>query len=196
MLDVTRKREERFKYLKTLYTMVGGSPQNTANHHEIQIQSGLDPKNAEEAFYYLLEEKLLKASYLAGLVQITHEGIKHYEQLLQYSKNHSNKHDTASPTNVTIGKITHSNVEVTNRNVSCLETPELSAISQENTPAFVPTQGKHPASTHQQNKSNVSSQSNSERGRIKALRRFFKEQLITIMRQGLSNLLTRLFWKQ
>ncbi len=124
LLEVFRKKEQRFRYLRTLYTMVGGSPQNTANHHEVQIRAGLEQKEAEEAFYYLLEEKLLKASYLAGLVQITHAGIKYCEHALQQRRERDNNKDCDSTTHVTIGQITNSNIQVANRNFSCYKTPE------------------------------------------------------------------------
>lgn len=68
MLELMKRKQQRFKYLETLYKMVGGSPLDTVTHNKIGVQAELTKQGAEDAFYYLLNEKLLEAQYLAGVV--------------------------------------------------------------------------------------------------------------------------------
>lgn len=79
MLELLKKRKERFIYLKTLYKMVDGSPVHTINHHEIAVQANLTSESARDVFYYLLNEGLIKAHDYDGTVSITHQGVKAYE---------------------------------------------------------------------------------------------------------------------
>lgn len=195
MLEILRKKEQRFKYLKTLYTMVGGSPQNTANHYEVQIRAGLEQKEAEEAFYYLLEEKFLKASYLAELVQITHAGVKYCEHALEKCGERDNNKDTGSTTHVTIGQVTNSNVEVANRNISCCKTPDPAAVNRGKSEDLVPAPHKRPASTLRQNNRDTVL-SGARKGWFNTFMRFIKEQLLGLVRKSLLTFFSRLFLKK
>ena len=86
MLELLEKQKQRFNYLETLYKMVDGSPINTVNHHQIAVQAQLTPESARDAFYYLLNEKLLEAQNYDGAVRITHQGVKEYEAAMINSK--------------------------------------------------------------------------------------------------------------
>ena len=79
MLELLKKQEQRFIYLETLYKMVDGSPMSSVNHHQIAVQAELTPQSARDAFYYLLNERLLEAQNYDGAVRITHQGVKEYE---------------------------------------------------------------------------------------------------------------------
>lgn len=74
MLELLEKRKERFVYLKTLYKMVDLSPVHTVNHHAITVQAKLTSESARDAFYYLLNEGLIKAHDYDGTVSVTHKG--------------------------------------------------------------------------------------------------------------------------
>ena len=66
--------------------MVDGSPVHTVNHHEITVQAKLTSESARDAFYYLLNEGLIKAHDYEGAVSITHQGVKAYEAAIINSK--------------------------------------------------------------------------------------------------------------
>lgn len=86
MLALLEKRKQRFNYLETLYKLVDGSPINTVNHHHIAVKAGLTPQSARGAFYYLLNEALIKAHDYDGAVSLTHQGVKEYETSIINSK--------------------------------------------------------------------------------------------------------------
>lgn len=86
MLELLEKRKQRFIYLKSLYKMVDGSPVHTVNHHDIAVQAKLTSESARDAFYYLLNEGLIKAHDYDGTVSITHQGVKAYEAAIINSK--------------------------------------------------------------------------------------------------------------
>lgn len=74
-----KRREQRAKYLNALYLLVGGSPLQTADHHEIAEQAGLSEEWARIAFYDLRSEGLLEAPRPVGVVSITPQGVRLYE---------------------------------------------------------------------------------------------------------------------
>lgn len=80
MLERSEKREQRLRYLKTLYGIVEGSSRSSANHHEIAQQAGLATAWAIDALLYLHSQGLLEYTGLA--VNITHLGVKKAEEEL------------------------------------------------------------------------------------------------------------------
>lgn len=74
------RRTQRAKYLKTLYLLVGGTPLQTADHHDIALQAGLSDNWARIAFYDLRSQGLLQAPRPVGVVNITPQGVKFYEE--------------------------------------------------------------------------------------------------------------------
>lgn len=85
-MELREKKEKRFTYLEALYKMVGGSPLQTANHHEILLQTGLSPQSSKDAFYYLQSEGLLQAQNPFGAINITHQGVKAYEATISRTR--------------------------------------------------------------------------------------------------------------
>lgn len=75
-----KRRTQRAKYLKTLYLLVGGTPLQTADHHDIALQAGLSDDWARIAFYDLRSQGLLQAPRPVGVVNITPQGVKFYEE--------------------------------------------------------------------------------------------------------------------
>lgn len=124
MLELLKKRKERFIYLKTLYKMVDGSPVHTVNHHEIAVQANLTSESARDVFYYLLNEGLIKAHDYDGTVSITHQGVKAYEAAIINSKDQLGLQGGGGVTNNIVqitGKVSESLIHFGNQTSS----PEL-----------------------------------------------------------------------
>ncbi len=75
-----KRRAQRVKYLKTLYLLVGGTPLQTADHYDIALQAGLSDDWARIAFYDLRSQGLLQAPRPVGVVNITPQGVRFYEE--------------------------------------------------------------------------------------------------------------------
>ena len=110
---LTSKQAQRFKYLESLYNLVGGSPLNRTEHHVVTINAGLTAHSAEAAFHYLLYDGLVEGEYLTGDVSITHKGVKAYESLIpEKDKTHY------LGSNVTINNVVNISGEVSESNIS------------------------------------------------------------------------------
>lgn len=75
------RKATRYRFLKTLYEMVGGTQAVPVDFREVGRKAGLDPETAINVFRYLSKEGLIKGHTLQEII-LTHRGVKEYEAAL------------------------------------------------------------------------------------------------------------------
>jgi hypothetical protein len=81
-VDIEREREDRFRFLRTLWEQSEGSEYYRVGMWELGAELGLDRSTVDRIFRFLSGEGLLKGVDIGGGVSITHRGIVEVEKAL------------------------------------------------------------------------------------------------------------------
>jgi hypothetical protein len=87
---LVKKESNRYQVLKLFYDIVGDQRHSFLNEQEVLRhlveQEEMSQEEADSAFDYLLDEKLLEEMALGGETSITHSGVKEIEASIKYPK--------------------------------------------------------------------------------------------------------------
>lgn len=81
-MDINKVRSDRFLFLKALYEASGGDEFKMLNMFNIGAALGFDREYAANIFDYLKGEGLAIPQALGGIIGITHDGIRTFENAL------------------------------------------------------------------------------------------------------------------
>lgn len=81
-MDIQKKKEDRFKFLHTLYKMSGGGTGRMINGEEVGEKLGFDRNYSADIYYYLNDEGLTKPMGAGIRLTLTHKGLVEVEEAL------------------------------------------------------------------------------------------------------------------
>lgn len=86
MEGIKEKKINRFRFLKRLYELTNGSPNESANMFEVGNQLGFEQKETENITDYLVGEGFVEYQALGGKIGLRHSGTVEVEEFLARSE--------------------------------------------------------------------------------------------------------------
>jgi len=108
-MDINQKKKNRFLFLQLLYNASNGDSGSMFDMWEVGGELRFDEEEIRKIVDYLIDEGLLEARALGGVIGLTHWGIKEVEQALE---NPDKPTEHFLPINIiTIGTMTNSTLQ-------------------------------------------------------------------------------------